>query len=308
MNVTNEVEFREALQSHEAEFWEALQSLQNVTWKLYNHLKGYNETVRPKQLSNEQESTICLYFTCVALVFCFVCHRLDVYCQTRQTAKTHQGQVAKLANGLSNDPILIDGKNADAKNDQKIKTNAQVQFVKPDYWSNDVPDGQVLSEITPCDDEYWIVDGKLKQEMPDAHLSLLFRVQNPSMWSYYCFHQERLSMCSIDHNEKEVWHGTRLRDPSVIYNNPLDGFMMQFAREGCWGRGIYFAEKSSYSDEFAYKNLEKRSSVTDRPLGHIDEREMFLAKLLVGKSVKLDGDKTLAFHRRLVKENNDTIQ
>ena len=60
---------------------------------------------------------------------------------------------------------------------------AQGRFVKPDYWANDVPDDQILVEITPFYYEYWIVDEKLKQDMPDAHLSLLFRVQNSSIWS-----------------------------------------------------------------------------------------------------------------------------
>ena len=28
---------------------------------------------------------------------------------------------------------------------------------------------------------------------------------------------------------------------------------MKFSKDGMWGRGLYFAEKSSYSDKYAHK-------------------------------------------------------
>jgi hypothetical protein len=56
----------------------------------------------------------------------------------------------------------------------------------------------------------------------------------------------------ITENEWHVWHGTSGLDPAMIYNDKQDGFMMQFASAGFWGRGIYFADKSAYSCNYSY--------------------------------------------------------
>ena len=99
-----------------------------------------------------------------------------------------------------------------------------------------------------------------------------------------------------DHGERDVWHGTSNLDPSVIYDDLQDGFMMQFAAQGFWGRGLYFADKASYSSHYAFKPPQSTlmSSFTfasdSRPGGKADEKEMFLTKLLVGNHVFLDRD------------------
>ncbi len=94
-------------------------------------------------------------------------------------------------------------------------------------------------------------------------------------------------MNGIDDTELAVWHGTSSLEPSVIYSDTQDGFMMQYSRPGLWGRGLYFATKSSYSHRYAFKPDE---SLT--PYG--DEREMFLAKLLVGNAVEMNRDESPA--------------
>ncbi len=50
------------------------------------------------------------------------------------------------------------------------------------------------------------------------------------------------------------------------------GFNLNFSNEGTWGKAIYFALKSSYSNAFAY-SLEK------------SQRQMFMAKVIVGKTI-----------------------
>jgi hypothetical protein len=102
-------------------------------------------------------------------------------------------------------------------------------------------------------------------------------------------------MNGIDHNEIEVWHGTSQIDPRIIYSDPHDGFMMQLSRMGFWGRGLYFASKSSYSHSYAYKPYGEfwHTAGSDRPEGRQGEREMFLAKLLVGNATDLVQDSTL---------------
>ena len=65
--------------------------------------------------------------------------------------------------------------------------------------------------------------------------------------------------------QKLLFHGTRANDPAVIYEgcklfivNKLllslvdESFDMRLAASGLWGTGIYFAEKSSYSNNYAY--------------------------------------------------------
>ena len=48
-------------------------------------------------------------------------------------------------------------------------------------------------------------------------------------------------------------------------------------------RGTYFAEKSSYSDSYAYSNIGFRQSSCTRPPLKADEKELFLVTLLEGR-------------------------
>lgn len=61
-------------------------------------------------------------------------------------------------------------------------------------------------------------------------------------------------------------------------------------------RGIYFADRSSYSYSYSYKPLLGSvglpASTIERPGAVDDEREMFLTKLLVGKEVLMNRDKS----------------
>jgi WWE domain len=62
-------------------------------------------------------------------------------------------------------------------------------------------------------------------------------------------------------------------------------------------RGIYFAEKSKYSHEYAFKPSQLSPSAAkrgDRPVGQDDEREVFLVKLLVGEAIELDRESSPA--------------
>jgi ABC-type branched-subunit amino acid transport system substrate-binding protein len=154
----------------------------------------------------------------------------------------------------------------------------------PNTWSTST---DILIEVFPEDDQYWSVAKKLRQSMEDAWISKVWRVQNKPLWTYYSFHKKRLEMNGIDDKELAVWHGTSSLEPSIIYADTQDGFMMQFSRKGLWGRGLYFATKSSYSHSYSYKPDEKETP-------HNDEREMFLAKLLVGNVVEMNRDESPA--------------
>jgi hypothetical protein len=74
---------------------------------------------------------------------------------------------------------------------------------------------------------------------------------------------------------KHLFHGTSATDPSLIYKSE-SGLDMRFSKPGMYGKGIYFAENSSYSDGYAY--FKNNSS---------GQKQMFLALVLVGDSVGL---------------------
>eukprot|EP00549_Striatella_unipunctata_P001657 CAMPEP_0118695856 /NCGR_PEP_ID=MMETSP0800-20121206/13464_1 /TAXON_ID=210618 ORGANISM="Striatella unipunctata, Strain CCMP2910" /NCGR_SAMPLE_ID=MMETSP0800 /ASSEMBLY_ACC=CAM_ASM_000638 /LENGTH=310 /DNA_ID=CAMNT_0006594785 /DNA_START=239 /DNA_END=1168 /DNA_ORIENTATION=+ len=156
---------------------------------------------------------------------------------------------------------------------------------KPDWWTEGT---DTLVEVESTEEQYWWVLDKMRESMAqNTHISKLWRIQNSRLWAYYLFHKdERLSRNEVDPNEQYVWHGTSHTDPAVIYNDRLDGFMMQTASRGFWGPGTYFAANAEYSKSFSFrpKNLEANA---DRPQGNDDEHEMLLTKLLVGREIYL---------------------
>jgi len=147
---------------------------------------------------------------------------------------------------------------------------------KPSRWTDST---DILIEVLPTEAEYWDVNERLKASMNDAHISKLWRIQNDNLWAFYSFHRDRLLSLGVNDNERQVWHGTSSLEPSVIYNDKQDGFMMQYSREGFWGRGIYFADKSCYSHHYSYS---PSPDTPHRKGAESNEREMFLSKLLIG--------------------------
>jgi len=155
---------------------------------------------------------------------------------------------------------------------------------KPDNWKGT---DNILVDVPAESSEYWDVVERMRETMSNCHVSKLWRVQNISLWSYYNLHKERLASHGALPNERTVFHGTSKTDPAKIYNDRQDGFMMQFAQRGLWGRGIYFADHSSYSNRYSFKPSEFYC-LEDRPdTENDDEREMFLARLLVGNHIEM---------------------
>ena len=70
-----------------------------------------------------------------------------------------------------------------------------------------------------------------------------------------------------------LWHGTRTTDPKMIFEGE-EGFDMKFSSEGKWGRGLYFAANSDYSNHFAH-TFEN------------GEHGIFLAKVNIGNTISL---------------------
>ena len=114
---------------------------------------------------------------------------------------------------------------AKQKKDRLIMARMTLKDNVPETWTDST---EVLVEVEPHDAQYWNVTERLQETMEDAHISKLWRIQNAALWSYYSFHKDRLSTYEVDTNEQSVWHGTSALDPSAIYKDRQDGFMMQY--------------------------------------------------------------------------------
>ena len=120
--------------------------------------------------------------------------------------------------------------------------------------------------------------------MQQAWISSLKRVQNPHLYTYFDFQRRRLANPARQTPEvRDGWHGTGTFDAANIYEDKQDGFMMQFASKGQWGRGLYFAEEAGYSHFYATKGASPPPGRDDLP--H-DECEFMLASLLLGDGAR----------------------
>ena len=116
--------------------------------------------------------------------------------------------------------------------------------------------------------------------LPQKYIVKIERIQNRWLWEKYYQHGDRMKRKNNDViNEKFLFHGTRKNPPSNIYKDE-EGFDMRFSRAGMWGNGNYFAVNASYSDNYAHRT----------PDG---TQQMFLAKVLTGRSIELPPDNTL---------------
>ncbi len=201
----------------------------------------------------------------------------------RQDMTSLQEKMEKMKN-IDSDLTTLQDQLEEARKKQRslVLKRADLQET-PTTWTRGST--RILNEVDPTDDEYWTIHSQLKDSMNDAWISKLWRVQNESLWTFYSFHKDKLTMNGVQHTEMSVWHGTSSLDPGVIFNDTQDGFMMQFSRKGFWGRGIYFAKRSSYSYSYSFT---PGSNCMDREDGISGEREMFLAKLLVGNQIYMD--------------------
>ena len=50
---------------------------------------------------------------------------------------------------------------------------------------------------------------------------------------------------------KHLFHGTKATDPNLIFASE-DGLDIRFSNAGAYGNGIYFANNSLYSSNYAY--------------------------------------------------------
>lgn len=157
--------------------------------------------------------------------------------------------------------------------------------VLPDHWV-DQDEGQKCGFVTilPQDEEWKVVRKKLAATMPHAALKGIYRVQNPGLWAYFCSRRDKAAAKLSEGNNPNVvsvWHGTSQTDPLDICND-TEGFRLQLSRRGMWGKGMYFAEKASYSNAYAYQCSGQRK-----------RRALILVLLVSGEETELPPDSSL---------------
>ena len=163
----------------------------------------------------------------------------------------------------------------------QIESESEGATEYPEEWEEMASeDTTKVFQLHPGTDEWTYVLQKFQQTMRYSSTVIITRIQNKWLWEKYVFQCKRLHIKNNgDVNERELFHGTGTNDPKLIYENEV-GFDMRYSAQGMWGQANYFAEKASYSDNYAHRTLD----------GY---KEMFLVKVLTGDSHNCTSDPSL---------------
>ena len=112
------------------------------------------------------------------------------------------------------------------------------------------------------------------KSLPTAqcHVYRIERLQNKLLWWKYMSKKTALENDPTLQNsgERMLFHGTRDTVPEEIYKGD-SGFDVRYSHDGMWGKGNYFAVKSSYSLGYSHKTRD----------GY---QQMLVARVLTGAS------------------------
>jgi O-acetyl-ADP-ribose deacetylase (regulator of RNase III) len=156
----------------------------------------------------------------------------------------------------------------------------------PDTWTPNPPGQNCHLVSVAVDSLEWLdIERRVHETSPTATLTRVHRIQNEALWRLYQTRRDEMQrMLGEPPLELEVWHGTGTTNPEKIYKDKQDGFMMQLSRPGMWGKGIYFADKFSYSAE---ANGGRYAFQTG------DEKQVMFVKLLAGAVEVMDPNRDL---------------
>lgn len=182
-----------------------------------------------------------------------------------------------------------DLKQAERRIDKKrleiaLRNNDTQEF--PDTWTQTDQDFSTF-QLAENSNEFMRVSNLFKDinnGIPTANIKRIERIQNKQLYKQYNFqknHLDDLNKNSVKSNELELFHGTRNTDPTNIYQNVQNSFDFKFSSGGMWGRGSYFAVNSKYSHGYAWN------------IPNTDEKQMFLATVLIGDTISLPSDKNI---------------
>ena len=137
-------------------------------------------------------------------------------------------------------------------------------------------------ELPLISDEYSAVARNFMDTLPRATIVSIVKIHNRQCWDSFVRKVKQIVFPEAspegtpDFKEntlliKPLFHGSSDTHPDVIIRDSV-GFSIEYAREGMWGRGIYFAQNAKYSHGYAHK---------DNDTG---ELSMFLSKVFVGNA------------------------
>ena len=118
--------------------------------------------------------------------------------------------------------------------------------------------------------------------MPYSEIISVKKIYNPTSWD--AFKQNIIHETNVHPDSclyiRSLFHGSSETHPDTIINDP-EGFKMEFAERGLWGRGIYFAADCSYAHNYSHSIDDGLSCV-------------FLATVFVGYAKELPQDRNIA--------------
>ena len=141
-------------------------------------------------------------------------------------------------------------------------------------------DSTELKDVSIYSEEGQRIQTEFHETLSQSKIVSIQRIQNKMLWEKYSFCKGRMTRKNgaSEINEKRLFHGPSQTSPEEIYLSD-HGFDFRFSRSGNWGRGVYFATTSKYSNNYAY---------TSR-----SHQQMFLAFVLTGDSIALPGNSSL---------------
>jgi len=160
------------------------------------------------------------------------------------------------------------------------------QIALPKEWRNIDEENCTIEPLAQNDPEYQLVLQNFSKTLPSKAIVSIKRIQNARFWREYSQEKEKLKNLRTkaglhpDVKEQHLWHGTRNVHPEVVYAGLEECFDMQYANDGMWGRGLYFAVNSSYSDDYAHPSI-------------VGTKLFMLCRVMVGDTIKQDSDRSI---------------
>ncbi len=191
---------------------------------------------------------------------------------SRKIEEAFQAKSAHLELSMNGHLYVIDILNLTQTN-TKTKRVRKIQRISQAAAALPAVPGCTLEELPSSSPEHSSVKAEFDKTMAGKYSTLVITKLNNGMLREYFTHKESFIQ-SLHGSAKpmvmSLFHGTKDTEPSAIYNGYYEGFDMQYARKGYWGKGMYFAANASYSNDYAHKK---------EGMSHI-----LMAKVIVGNA------------------------
>ena len=127
-------------------------------------------------------------------------------------------------------------------------------------------------------EDYKKISNLFNMTMKDKfNIKSIEKIYNKKLFKLYSINEKLLNeKLENKINKTFLFHGTSETDPKVIYGGNDESFDMRLSNEGMWGKGIYFAENASYSNDYRSKNK--------------NYYQMIVAEVILGDYIELISD------------------